>query len=177
MWTWRLIDTSNSVLRTKRSGDQGRRYRVEGNTPLPGNSTTFLKSVENKREHNEFLAKRYVETVLVGAGKIFIATCNENVLAIPNGGINVDSLQPCNQEEADTRMFLHAVHASSHRSTRVTIKSNDSGIVILGTALFPQLDLEELYVTFGRDKSYQVSQAICTFNCFICNTRQLLVYY
>ena len=71
----------------------------------------------------------------------------------------MDSLQPCNQEEADirhTRMFLHAVHASSHRSTRVTIQSNDSDIVILGTALFPQLDLEELYVTFGRDKSYQV---------------------
>ena len=41
---------------------------------------------------------------------------------VPNGGINVDSLQPCNQEEADTRMFLHADHASSHRSTRVTIK-------------------------------------------------------
>ena len=38
----------------------------------------------------------------------------------------------------------------------MTIKSNDSDIVILGTALFPQLDLEELYVTFGRDKSYQV---------------------
>ena len=109
--------------------------------------------MENKRELNEFLAKRIVETVLVGAGKIFIATCNENVLVVPNGGINVDSLQPCNQEKADTRMFLHAVHASSHRSTRVTIKSD---IVILGTALFPQLDLEELYVTFGRDKSYQV---------------------
>ena len=89
----------------------------------------------------------------------------------------MDSLQPCNQEEADTRMFLHAVHASSHRTTRVTIKSYDSEIVILGTALFPQLDLEELYVTFRRDKSYQVSQAICTFNYFICNTRQLLVYY
>ena len=61
---------------------------------------------------------------------------------VPNGGINVDSLQPCDQEEADTRMFLHAVHASSHRSTRVNIKSIDSDIVILGTALFPQLGLD-----------------------------------
>ena len=76
----------------------------------------------------------------------------------------------------DTRMFLHAVHASSHRSTRVTIQSNDSDIVILRTALFPQLDLEELYVTFGRDKSYQDSQAKCIFNCFSCYTRQLLVF-
>ena len=38
--------------------------------------------------------------------------------------------------------FLHAVHASSHRSTRVNIKSNDNDIVILGTALFPQLGLD-----------------------------------
>ena len=128
--------------------DQGTRYRVVGNTPLPGNWTTFLKSVENKRELNQFHVKRIVETVLVGAGKIFIITCNENVLVVPNADINVDSMQPCNQEEADTCMFLHAVHASSHRSTRVTIKSNDSDIVILGTALFPQLYLEELYVTF-----------------------------
>ena len=165
------------MTRTKRSGDQGTRYRVVGNTPLPGNWTTFLKSVENKRELNEFLAKCLVGTVQVGAGKIFNATCNENVLVVPNGGINVEYLQPCNQEEADTRMFLLAVHASSHRSTRVTIKNNDSAIVILGTALFPQLDLEELYVTCGHDKSYQVSQAIRTFNCFSCNTRQLLFCY
>ena len=65
------------------------------------------------------------------------------------------TLQPCNQEEAHKHMFLHAGHASSHRSTRITIKSNDSDIVILGTALFPQLDFEELYATFGRDKSYK----------------------
>ena len=105
--------STKSVTRTKRSGDQRTRYRVVGTTPLPGNWTTFLKSVVNKRELNQFLAKRIVETVLVGAGKIFIATCNENVLAVPNGGINVDSLQPCNLDEADTRMFLRAVHASS----------------------------------------------------------------
>ena len=47
--------STKSVTRTKRSGDQGTRYRVVGNTPLPGNWTTFLKSVENKRELNEFL--------------------------------------------------------------------------------------------------------------------------
>ena len=38
-------------------------------------------------------------------GKFFIAICSKNVKVVPNGGINVDSLQPCNQEEADTRIF------------------------------------------------------------------------
>ena len=74
----RYLDfNTKSVTRTKRSGDQGTRYCVLGNTPLPSNWTTFQKSVENKRELNEFLAKCLVGTVQVGAGKIFIATCNE----------------------------------------------------------------------------------------------------
>ena len=50
-------------------------------------------------------------------------------MKVPNGSIDVDSLQPCNQEEANTCMFLHAVHASSNRSSRVTIKNNDSDIL------------------------------------------------
>ena len=32
----RYIEFTKSVTRTKRSGDQGTRYRVVGNTPLPG---------------------------------------------------------------------------------------------------------------------------------------------
>ena len=32
----RYIEFTKSVTRTKRSGDQGTRYRVMGNTPLPG---------------------------------------------------------------------------------------------------------------------------------------------
>ena len=90
----RYIDFSTkSVTKTKRSGDQGTIYCVLGNTPLPSNCTIFLKNVETKRELNEFLAKRLVETAQVGAGKIFIATCNENVLVVPYGSIDVDSLQ------------------------------------------------------------------------------------
>ena len=154
--------STKSVTRTKWSGDQGTRYRVVGNTPLPGNWTTFLKSVENKRELNEFLAKSIVETVLVGAGKYLLQLAMKTYWWYPMGILmwTLCTMQPCNQEDADARIFLHVVHASSHRSTRVTIKSNDSDIVILETALFPQLDLKELYVTFGRDKSYQVSQAM-----------------
>ena len=64
--------STKSVTSTKQSGNQGTRYRVVGNTPLPGNWTTFLKSVEKKRElnRNEFLAKRLVETS--GQGKYLL---------------------------------------------------------------------------------------------------------
>ena len=62
--------STNSVKSSKQSGNQRTRYRVVGNTPLPGNWTTFLKSVEKNRELNEFLAKRLVETS--GQGKYLL---------------------------------------------------------------------------------------------------------
>ena len=135
--------STKSVTRTKRSDNQGTRYRVVGTTPLPVNWTTFLKSVENKRELNQFLAKRIVETVLVGAaaGKLFITTCNENVLGVPNGVLMWTLCSPVTRTKLIHVCFcMHLL--SSHRSTRVTITSNDSDIVILGTTLFPELDLD-----------------------------------
>ncbi len=88
--------------------------------------------------------------------KIFVATCADKVLVRPADIINTDSLEPCNHEEADTRMFLHALHASENGSLKVKIRSNDTDIIVLGTALFPQLDLEELEVTFGSGKTFRV---------------------
>ena len=134
----------------------GTRYCVLDNTPLPTNWDEFLKNIENKKELNHFLAMRLVESVKIRPEKVFIATCNESVLMSSGCALNVDSLQPCNQEEADTRMFLHVIHASAHGSLRVTIRSNDTDIIVLGLALFPQLGLEELHVTFGTDKKYQI---------------------
>ena len=91
----RYFDFSTiSVTRTKWSGDQETRYCFMGSTPLPrpSNWTTCISIEQVCRTSNEFFAKRLVETVKVGAGKIFSATCNENVLLVPHGGINVDSL-------------------------------------------------------------------------------------
>ena len=62
--------STKSVTKTKRNGDQDMEneiscFTVMANTPLPGSWTTFLKTSENKRELNKFLAKRIVETVLL----------------------------------------------------------------------------------------------------------------
>ena len=144
-----------SMTRGNRGAEQAG-YCVLDNTPLPTNWDEFLKNIENKKELNQFLAMRLVESVKIRPEKVFIATCNESVLMSSGCALNVDSLQPCNQEEADTRMFLHVIHASAHGSLRVTIRSNDTDIIVLGLALFPQLGLEELHVTFGTDKKYQI---------------------
>ena len=77
--------STKSVTKTKRSGDQGTRYRVVGNTPLHGNWTTFLKSVDNKRELYEFLTRRIVETVLVAQGKYLLQLAMKTYRCYPMG--------------------------------------------------------------------------------------------
>ena len=99
----------------------------------------IFENTENKKEFNQFLAQKLKETINVGEGKRFVATHNENVLVVPENFISIDPLQPCNHEEADTRMFLHTFHTSSNGSVKVTIRSNDSDVVILGTALFDKI--------------------------------------
>ena len=87
--------------------------------PLPPSWDNFLKNIENKKELNEFLAKELVTRTDIGENKLFVATVNQKVFYQTSCSINTDTLQPCNHEEADTRMFLHALHVSEHGSLHV----------------------------------------------------------
>ena len=57
------------------------------------------------------------------------------------------------QEEADTRMFLHATHAAMSGAKRITLKANDTVILVLTISHFSTLQqygLEELFLDFGK---------------------------
>ena len=49
-------------------------------------------------------------------GKVVISTLDENVLGSTMPGVDESEypLRPCNHEEFDTRVMLHAVNAVSH---------------------------------------------------------------
>ena len=40
-------------------------------------------------------------------------------------------IDPCNHEEADTRMLLHAVHAARHGHTKVVLRTVDTDVLVL----------------------------------------------
>ena len=63
---------------------------------------------QNKIELFKFLA---FETSQLQTDRLVIATYDKSVLS--NQKIDQSILAPCHQEEADTRMFLHAVDASN----------------------------------------------------------------
>jgi len=54
------------------------------------------------------------------------------------------------QEEADTRILLHCLHAAQCGGSRkIAIRTVDTDIVVIATSVFAQLNIVELWVHFG----------------------------
>ena len=60
----------------------------------------------------------------------------------------MSSLFPSNHEEADTRMLLHAAHASRSGMEKVMIRTVDTDVVVIALGMLSLLDLSELWVSF-----------------------------
>ena len=95
-----------------------------------------------------------------------IVTDGPNVRAF---NVNDSStIDPCNHEEADTRMILHLAHAvnSNRKSTqgalcdvdggrlygKVMIRTVDTDVVVLALACFHRLQMSNLWIAFGTGK-------------------------
>ena len=74
--------------------------------------------------------------------KQVFATHGENVLKSQDGA-DTSALAPCNHEEADSQMMIHALDASLHDHQRKKIRSNDTDVVVLPVSTAPILPLDE----------------------------------
>ena len=82
-----------------------------------------------------------------------IATKKE--LAVCTQSISVSEISPCNHEEADTRIFVHAKHAAEQGSKVIMIKANDTDILVLAINVLPALQeigVMHLWVAFGQGR-------------------------
>ena len=108
------------------------------NTRRPESWTEFLTKEENKKQLNnvieqtlegdEFHSKlKHKSIILINAGKA-------SKLSSGNDG-EVSKIEiPCllsNQEETDTRVILHSIHAVDNGSQEVCVRSQDSDIFFL----------------------------------------------
>ena len=55
---------------------------------------------------------------------------------------DLTSLTPCNHEEADSRMLLHASHAAQHGHHAILIRTVDIDVVVLACSLAHKLQQE-----------------------------------
>ena len=99
-----LENSLKDATRNKRG--KGLRRKVQDDSETPSNWPAFLRINENKQELFPFLSKYIVQ--LVNTAKPIVTAFDNDVLA--KNITTLDLLTPCNHEEADTRVFLHAKH-------------------------------------------------------------------
>uniref|UniRef100_UPI00358E0007 uncharacterized protein n=1 Tax=Myxine glutinosa TaxID=7769 RepID=UPI00358E0007 len=87
--------------------------------------------------------------------KQLIATDGEQVIAVPPCA-DTAALAPCNHEEADTRMMLHAAAAMKSGHRRVLIRTVDTDVVVLAVWMAQELNevVDELWLAFGTGKNF-----------------------
>ena len=127
---------------------------MTGNTRPSKSWNTFLRCDDNKTELFGFLTDKIVsintDVTSVFMDTIIVVTKEENVVS--NKTIDTDFIAPCTHEAADTRMFLHAKHAAIGGSKSINIVSSDTDVVVIGVVVFDDLNMDHLWMTFGKGK-------------------------
>ena len=126
----------------------GTRRRVCENAAIPLNWKSFLRLDDNKKELFQYLAASVQSLRLSNVEVISTAAMD----VISSTTIDKAGLAPCNHEEADTRIFVHAKHASVSGMKKILIRTVDTDVVILAIAFAQKLDVEELWIAFGVGK-------------------------
>ena len=120
--------------------------------PIPSNWKGFLRNDSNKQDLFAFLAKEIEKCKVFG--KQIVSTCHENVVC-SSGDISLGNLAPCTQEEADTRLLLHAADCVKQEYSVSIIRTSDTDVVILAISLSQHLGAKELWTSFETRKRFR----------------------
>ena len=129
------------------------------NTPVPNQWKKFISNPKNKRNLATFLCeslRNMLNAQLHPRQNVVIAggfkDGRETVSCIRGNSSSVSSLFS-DQEEADTRLLLHAKHASNTHQ-RVVVQSPDTDVAVLCVAHFQNIRCRELWFQTGmKDKA------------------------
>ncbi|KAG7177456.1 hypothetical protein Hamer_G016752 [Homarus americanus] len=164
---WDCYPKSGSLKATVRCNrGKGIRRRVTASGPLPSNWQNFLRNSDNKEELFSFQSEQAMQLV-VKESKQLVVTDKKQVLTVPPRKYTAN-LAPCNHEEADTRMMVHAVDALECGHRRILIRTVDTDVAILAVALANERSevLDELCLAFGTGKNrryiaaHQIAKAL-----------------
>ena len=135
VWDEYLKNSLKATTRGKRG--IGVRQCVAADNKLPRNWQEFLRVDQNKQELFKYLAECVTS---IDAEKQVISTHGKQVLSImPISRDNIGRLVPCNHEEADTRMLLHAADAVQCGFTKILLRTVDTDVLILAIAFVEKL--------------------------------------
>lgn len=146
--------TTEKALKTAREKRGiGSRTRVCPNTRIPKGWANFLRDNENKKELFHMLSLA-CHTMGVPAEKELNITDGMNVLS--SSDRCKDNIDPCNHEEADTRIMVHVADAVTHGFKRIMIRTVDTDVVVLAVSCVSKLlNSLELWVHIGTGNTHQ----------------------
>ena len=149
---WDSYRADSLTASTREQRGKGVRRRVVDSAVIPGNWQSFLRVDSNKVELFSYISTMIAES-FQEEGKELVVTDGEQVICVPQQE-DVNSLAPCNQEEADTRMMLHVAHAAQHGHHQIQVRTVDTDVVVVMVVQkLPAGD--ELWVAFGTGKNYR----------------------
>ena len=120
---------------------KGDKVKVTEDGPIPSNWQSFLRNDDNKTSLFALIADG-LKNINPYTAEVYVT--KENTV-LSNVQTHVARLSPCNQEEADTRMLLHASTCVGH----TIIKTVDTDVVVNAIALFSKLSIDELWIEMG----------------------------
>ena len=110
-------------------------YRITDSTHI-GKVTMkrLLSHGATKKEFTEYLSAKALQ-MAEGKGMKFVVAWGSTCEATHRGITHIKS----SQEEADTKIILHALDAATHGATEINIHSPDTDVLVLALRRYPEL--------------------------------------
>ena len=125
VWDIYVQDSLKSTTRSKCG--KGSRRRVQPTTRVPTNWHEFLRVDDNKTELFAYLAD---QSISISDSKQIVSAKGESAICNQDR-FDLTSVAPCKQEEADTRILLHAKDAVMQGYERILIRTVDTDVIVL----------------------------------------------
>ena len=115
--------------------------------------TSFLSSVNNKTELIKFTVEEWKNKSHLLNDKLLYVTCEEKCFMISDGNLSTEAHLDSTQEEADTRLLLHA-HDASVNYHNIVIQTRYADVLILAIAM--RVSETKLYVKTGKQSKLRL---------------------
>lgn len=139
------------------SGTMVARTIVKGTTPIPSSWKLFLQNSDNKVNLFRFLSNAVVDASANIPQVVLYSTKDDIVIVNEIHGksqADLETISPCNHEEADGRMFLHLADAAQQGHSKAMVRTVDSDVVVIGISMYEHLEFQELWIDFGIGKAH-----------------------
>ena len=137
------LKTATRDIRTSKVGSLPVAYKIDQRTNIGHISMAkLLAHTQTKHELTVFLSKKFIEQSMFKERQSVAAYSN----TVKATKFSVDDLAS-SQEEADTKLILHACHAARRKATTIDIFSPDTDVFILAIHHYKNLCANTNFIT------------------------------